>query len=69
MEALFEVNCSIELALALGAKPMKRIDRPNLSFPVFDAPITHHASLRTAKGPYAWLWLLDGTHMSIVRLN
>src|SRR5260221_477426 len=67
MESLFKVNCSVELAKALGAKPMQRLDRPNLSFPVFDLPRTHHACLETENGPYAWLWLLDGAHRTIQR--
>ncbi len=46
---------------------MQRLDRPNLSFPVFDLPRTHHACLETENGPYAWLWLLDGAHRTIQR--
>lgn len=67
MEELFNVNCSAALARALGGRPMPRLDRPNLSFPVFDAPHTHHACLQTEIGPFAWLWQLDATHMSISR--
>lgn len=67
MESLFAVNCSSRLAKALGARPMVRLERPHLSFPVFDLPQTHHAALDTENGPYAWLWALDATHMSISR--
>jgi hypothetical protein len=67
VESLFSVKCSAELARALGARPMERLDRPKLSFPVFDLPRTHHACLETSCGPYAWLWLLDATHPFISR--
>jgi hypothetical protein len=67
MESLFKVNCSIELAMALGARPMERLERPRLSFPVFDLPRTHHACLQTEAGPFAWFWLLDGVHPFITR--
>jgi hypothetical protein len=67
MESLFKVKCSSALARALGAKPMPRVPRPNLSFSVFDLPTTHHACLETECGPFAWLWQLDATHMSITR--
>jgi len=67
MESLFSVKCSVELARALGARPMMRVDRPALSFPVFDLPMTHHACLKTEAGPYAWFWQLDAGHMSITR--
>lgn len=67
MESLFTVKCSLEMARALGARPMPRLDRPHLSFAVFDLPRTSHACLETGEGPYAWLWLLDGTHMSITK--
>lgn len=62
MKPLFVVKCSGELALALGAHPLVRVNRPNLSFPVYDEPITHHAELSTEAGPLAWFWLLDATH-------
>jgi hypothetical protein len=65
MKPLFVVNCSLSLAIALGARPMPRLVRLKLSFPVFDAPTTHHAELTTENGPYAWLWQLDGAHQTI----
>ena len=58
MESLFKVNCSLELAIALGAKAMFRNDG-NHSFKIYDLPKTHHACLETKNGPYAWFWLLD----------
>lgn len=65
MKALFVVNCSEKLAIALGARPMARVRRPNLSFPVYDEPATHHAEMNTEAGPLAWYWLLDGAHRTI----
>lgn len=67
MEPLFIVHCSATLAKALGAHPMPRLHRPSLSFPVFDAPRTHHAELNTDEGPFAWLWTLDAAHPFITR--
>jgi hypothetical protein len=67
MESLFKVKCSADLARALGARLMTKLDRPHLSFPVFDLPRTAHACLETEEGPYAWLWQLDATHRFITR--
>jgi len=67
MESLFKVTCSAALARALGARRMVELDRPDLSFRVFDLPKTHHACFDTEDGPYAWLWQLDGSHRSIGR--
>jgi hypothetical protein len=67
MEPLFTAHCSAELARALGARPMKRLYRPDLSFPVVEAPRTHHAEFMTEAGRFAWLWILDTTHPFITR--
>lgn len=67
MQPLFSVYCSSELAIALGAKPYKRLNYPHLSFPVCGPPRTHHACLDTKCGPYAWLWQMDKDHLSINR--
>jgi len=69
MKPLFIVKCSEELALALGARPMVKVDRPNLSFPVHDEPSTHYAEMKTDSGPFAWYWQLDATHKWITRLT
>jgi len=55
----------MKLAMALGAKPLTRLHRPLLSFPVYEPPSTHHAEFLTEAGPFAWLWLLDATHTTI----
>lgn len=58
----FQAQCSAEMARALGMRPVKRLDRPDLSFPVLERPTTHHALLRTEDGWFAWLWLIDRDH-------
>lgn len=67
MKPLFVVKCSYELAKALGARPLTKVDRPKLSFPVYDEPTTHHAELATESGTLAWYWQLDGTQRWIRR--
>jgi hypothetical protein len=69
MRPLFSVNCSTQLAIALGAMPMMRLSRPDLSFPVYQRPATHHAELRTKDGLFAWLWFLDNHHRTITRME
>lgn len=61
---LFECECSLELALALGAKPYVRDDRGH-SFAIYNIPDTYHACLRVNNHPYAWFWLLDKDHPTI----
>lgn len=68
MTPLFQVGCSRTLAKALGAKTVRRLNRPELSFPVLDMPETHHALLQTEEGYFAWLWLIDLRHPTIERM-
>lgn len=59
MNALFWFRCSEELAKRLGAFPMVRVPRPHLSFPVYEPVTTHHATIHTENGHYAWPQRLD----------
>lgn len=68
MEPLFTVKCSEEMARSLGAFPLRKLSRPHLSFPVYEAPRTHHAELDTEGGLFAWFWKMDGTHQTIERM-
>lgn len=56
MKPLFHVRCSVDIALMLGAVPLRRINRPDLSFPVYERLSYPHAELDTEVGIFAWLW-------------
>jgi hypothetical protein len=62
VDSLFWFKCSADLAQALGAIPRRRIPRPDLSFPVYEPVRTHHATICTEEGHFAWLWELDPEH-------
>lgn len=55
MQPMFRANCAAALAAALGAEPFVKVDRPNLSFAVYEAESRPHAELTTELGPFAWL--------------
>ncbi len=65
---LFMFKCSADLARALGAKPMVRLPRPNLKFPVHEPVRTFHAAICTDDGWFAWLWQLDRNHPFIEKM-
>lgn len=62
MRPVLTINCTSHMANALGAKPMERLHRPKLSFPVYDEPKTLHMEFVTELGLFAWFIQIDSKH-------